>query len=63
MNATLFGMPDFRNLQPLLMRPRTSVVMTFSSDPHLGMTTTSFSGPAVVFVATMSFSNQSAALR
>ncbi len=63
MNTTLFGMPDFRNLQPLLARPSSSVVMTFSADPHLGMTATAFSGPAVVFVATMSFSSQSAALR
>jgi len=63
MNATLFGMPDFRNLQPLLAQPSSSVVMTFSSDPHLGMTSTAFTGPAVVFVATMSFSRQSAALR
>ena len=46
-----------------MVRPSSSVVMTFSSDPHLGMTTGAFTGPAVVFVATMSFNNQSAALR
>jgi hypothetical protein len=63
MNTMLFGMPDFRNLQPLLAQPTSVIVMTFSGDPHLGMTTAQFSGPAVVFVATATFSNRSAALR
>ena len=30
-------------------------MMTFSSDPHLGMTTDQFAGSAVVFPATVTF--------
>ncbi|MGE3148598.1 MAG: hypothetical protein AB7K04_05965, partial [Pseudorhodoplanes sp.] len=63
MTTMLFGMPDFRNLQPLLAQPSSVTVMTFSADPHLGVTTTQFSGPAVVFMPTASFSYQHAALR
>jgi hypothetical protein len=35
--------------------------MTFSADPHLGMVTGRFEGPAVVFVATTTFTRQSTA--
>jgi len=36
-------------------------VMTFSTDPQLGMVASRFSGPAVVFLATTSFKLQSTA--
>src|SRR5439155_21837630 len=55
MNTTLFGMADFRNLGPQLRKPSTSVMMTFSDDPHLGMATERFGGTAVVFVSTVTF--------
>jgi len=35
--------------------------MTFSADPQLGLVTSRFDGPAVVFVATTSFKLQSTA--
>ena len=35
--------------------------MTFSTDPQHGLVATRFGGPAVVFVATMTFVTQSAA--
>jgi hypothetical protein len=39
-------------------------MMTFSDDPHLGMSSEKFSGTAVVFVATMTFRpGRTAALR
>ena len=38
-------------------------MMTFSEDPYLGMTTNSFSGSAVVFVSTVTYTMQTAALR
>jgi uncharacterized protein YcbK (DUF882 family) len=63
MRATLLGMPDYLALQPLLRRPSSVVVMTFCADPYLGLTTTHFSGPAVVFVATATFTNRTAFLR
>jgi hypothetical protein len=37
--------------------------MTFSADPHLGMTADRFGGSAIVFVPTVTFSTDTAALR
>jgi hypothetical protein len=37
--------------------------MTFSDDPHRGMRTDRFSGAAVVFVSTTTFTGRTAALR
>jgi uncharacterized protein YcbK (DUF882 family) len=61
MTATRIGATDMRSLQELLRKPSMSVAMTFSTDPQLGLTATRFDGPAVVFVATMTFGTQSAA--
>src|SRR5262249_28210839 len=55
MTATRLGAADMRSLQKLLYKPSVSVAMTFSTDPQLGLVATRFSGPAVVFVATMTF--------
>jgi hypothetical protein len=38
-------------------------MMTFSSDPQLGMTTRKFSGTAIVFVSTVTFGTRTASLR
>jgi uncharacterized protein YcbK (DUF882 family) len=61
MTATRLGAVDMRALQELLHKPFMSVAMTFSTDPQQGLVATRFSGPAVVFVATMTFGTQSAA--
>ena len=61
MTATRLGAVDMRALQELLHKPSMSVAMTFSTDPQLGLAATRFSGPAVVFVATMTFGTQAAA--
>ncbi len=63
MVTTTFGAPDFRTLGPLMQKPVTAVVMTFSNDPHLGMTYEEFTGSAVVFQATVTFGMKTAALR
>jgi hypothetical protein len=63
MSTLLLGAPDFRNLAEQLQSPDTAVMMTFSEDPHLGMSTDHFQGQAVVFVATVTFNRQTAALR
>ena len=63
MSASSFGSADYRGLAPLLRKPPSSVMMTFSSDPQQGMTTQKFSGTAVVFVATVTFANRTASLR
>jgi uncharacterized protein YcbK (DUF882 family) len=61
MTATRIGASDMRSLQELLHKPSMAVAMTFSTDPQLGPMAARFGGPAVVFVATMTFGTQSAA--
>ncbi|MGB7693197.1 MAG: DUF882 domain-containing protein [Pseudolabrys sp.] len=61
MTATRLGPVDMRSLQELLQKPPMSVAMTFSTDPQHGLVATRFDGPAVVFVATLTFVTQSAA--
>ncbi len=63
MVTTTFGVPDFRALTPFMQKPASSVMMTFTGDPHLGMTYDEFSGSAVVFPATVTFGMKTAALR
>ncbi|MEI9805663.1 MAG: hypothetical protein WDN48_16220 [Pseudolabrys sp.] len=64
MMATRVGPLDARPLQELMFKPAQSLVMTFSADPHLGMVAERFSGSAVVFLATATFTSQTqAALR
>ncbi|HEY5167563.1 MAG TPA: ATP-binding protein, partial [Pseudolabrys sp.] len=63
MTATRLGALDPRPLHELLYKPSLSLAMTFSADPHLGMVADRFSGSAVVFLATTTFSIQTASLR
>jgi hypothetical protein len=64
MSTSLLGTTDFRTLSPYLQKPSSSVMMTFAkTDPHLGMSTQRFTGTAVVFVSTVTFSRRTAALR
>lgn len=63
MNTSLYGAPDTAALRPHLQKPATTVMMTFSDDPYLGMTSEEFRGNAVVFVATVTFRQRTAALR
>ena len=58
MTATPMGAPHMRPLVDMLYKPAQSLAMTFSADPNLGMTTARFDGPAVVFVATATFTTQ-----
>lgn len=55
MKTTLLGLPDFRNLGPFMQKPVATVMMTFSDNPHLGMTSEKFAGSAVVFTPTVTF--------
>jgi uncharacterized protein YcbK (DUF882 family) len=63
MVTTTFGVPDFRTLSAFMRKPATTIMMTFSADPHLGMTYDEFSGSAVVFQATVTFGMRTAALQ
>ena len=55
MTATRVGEIDPRWQYALLHKPSQSLKMTFSADPHLGMVADRFSGSAVVFLATTTF--------
>jgi uncharacterized protein YcbK (DUF882 family) len=64
MMASALGAPDYRGLTPQLRKPSSSVMMTLSQDPQLDLPTRMLSGPAVVFVSTVTFSNaRTASLR
>jgi hypothetical protein len=58
LTVTIVGDPDFRSLAPHLRQPPSAVMMTFSHDPHLGMTADAFTGSAVVFQATVTFGDR-----
>ena len=59
LKTTLLGPTDFRTLGPHMLKPTSTMVMTFSNDPHLGMTCEKFDGSAVVFISTATFSTAS----
>ncbi|MBN8966150.1 MAG: hypothetical protein J0H89_12415, partial [Rhizobiales bacterium] len=64
--VTPVGEPDYTGLVQYMRKPESAVLMTFSNDPHLGMTAESFTGSAVVFQATVTFEQgrrRTAALR
>jgi uncharacterized protein YcbK (DUF882 family) len=49
------GTRDFRALAALMVKPRGAVMMTFAADPNPGLDHDHFSGPAVVFISTVSY--------
>jgi uncharacterized protein YcbK (DUF882 family) len=63
LSASSFGAPDYRGLATFMRKPAATVMMTFSNDPQLGMTTKKFSGTAIVFVSTVTFGMRTASLR
>jgi uncharacterized protein YcbK (DUF882 family) len=49
------GTRDFRSLAALMVKPRSAVMMTFATDPNPGLDHEHFTGPAVVFISTVSY--------
>jgi hypothetical protein len=62
MQVVKFGPQDYRNLRSLMEKPRQSIALVFSYDPHLGITPGRFTGPAVAFLPTISFGSRTAGL-
>ena len=56
MKTTVYGVPDFRALGPYLHKPAATMMATFSDDPYRGMSSEMFSGSAVGFTRTVTFS-------
>lgn len=61
LSATPLTPPHMRPLVNMLYKPAQSLVMTFSADPHLGLVTGQFSGRAITFLATATFTHQTTA--
>ena len=61
MTTTRLGAIDMRPLQELLHKPSHSLAMSFSGDPNAGISTSRFNGPAIVFLATTTFTTQATA--
>jgi uncharacterized protein YcbK (DUF882 family) len=57
------GARDFRSLAALMVKPRSSVMMTFAAVPNPGLDHERFSGPAVVFVSTINYSSRAAVVQ
>ncbi len=63
MQATVMGEPDLTLMRGHFAKPAAVVAMNFGNDPTLGLAAESFSGPAVMRLATYSFAVRTAALR
>jgi hypothetical protein len=61
MTASRMGEQNLTPLVSLMHKPDQSLVMTFSADPHLGMVADRFTGRAVEFLATATFTTQTTA--
>jgi len=57
------GERDMRSLAALMIKPQSSVKMTFAADPNPGLTEDRFSGAAIVFVSTVTYPTHTASLQ
>ena len=57
------GPQDYRTLASLVEKPANSVMMTFAANPNPGLTHDHFSGSAIVFVSTVTYTTHTASLR
>jgi uncharacterized protein YcbK (DUF882 family) len=57
------GVRDFRSLAELMVKPANSVMMTFAADPNPGLEYNRFSGSAVVFTPTVTYTLRTAQLQ
>jgi uncharacterized protein YcbK (DUF882 family) len=62
LTTVALGAHDFRTLAALMVKPSSSVMMTFSADPNAGLAHDHFSGSAIVFVSTVSYPTHTALL-
>jgi uncharacterized protein YcbK (DUF882 family) len=63
LSISALGVRDFRSLADLMVKPANSVMMTFSADPAPGLQYNRFSGNAVVFTPTISYTLRTAQLQ
>jgi uncharacterized protein YcbK (DUF882 family) len=62
MSVTMLGDANMTLLSKLFLKPQATIVMGFSDDPLMGLTTDRFSGPATAPLTTKSFGLRTASL-
>jgi uncharacterized protein YcbK (DUF882 family) len=62
LSTTRLGDSDLTLMRVYFVKPQTAILMTFSDDPQMGLTTDRFTGPAIVVLPTQSFVTRTAAL-
>jgi uncharacterized protein YcbK (DUF882 family) len=63
LSTLAFGARDVTYLARLMVKPSSSVMMTFSADPNLGLSQDHFSGSAIVFLSTITYPTRTASLQ
>jgi len=63
MSVTMLGDPNLELLSRFFVKPQTTIVMGFSDDPLMGLTTDHFTGSATATLATQAFTLRTASLR
>ena len=63
MSTTVLGDTDMTMMRGYFVKPQTTIAMTFSDDPMMGVTTDRFSGSATAKLVTQSFVLRTASLR
>jgi uncharacterized protein YcbK (DUF882 family) len=63
MSVAVYGAPDPRYLRTMMVKPKSSVALTFALEPYVGMNSVSFAGSAVAFLPVVSFDSRQASLR
>ncbi len=63
LSTLAFGARDVTYLASLMIKPASSVMMTFSSDPNPGLSQDHFSGSAIVFLSTITYPTRTASLQ
>jgi len=60
LTTLVLGTKDLTTLTALMRKPSSSVMMTFASDPSVGLTHDRFSGSAIVFLPTVTYATATA---
>jgi len=63
LTTAALGAHDFRTLAAQMVKPASSVMMTFAADPNPGLDHDRFSGSAITLVSTVSYSTNTASLQ
>jgi uncharacterized protein YcbK (DUF882 family) len=63
MNVSVYGRLDVRQVRTMMIKPLSTLAMSFGSDAYDGMQTLKFDGAAVAFLPTMTFGQRQANLR